>query len=194
MNIQLETYEWDNIWWEHTENTEAKRVLYIGDSISCGIRRIATEVSAYQILFDGFGTSKALDNPYFADTLKLCVAQQGKRDAVLFNNGLHGAHLSTEEYAAEYRRMMHFLKSIVDEPIFVVLTTDDQREENMQEAVVERNRAAKEIAAQFDAPVIDLATEAERIKNLHADDGIHFTEEGYTVLAKYIVSQLTGRI
>ena len=41
----LEMYEWDNTWWEQAPDTDRKRVLYIGDSISCGIRRIATEVS-----------------------------------------------------------------------------------------------------------------------------------------------------
>ena len=40
---KLETWEWDNVWFEHPNDNEAKRVLYIGDSISCGTRRIATE-------------------------------------------------------------------------------------------------------------------------------------------------------
>ena len=42
---KLETYEWDNVWWEQAPDNEKKRVLYIGDSISCGIRHIATELS-----------------------------------------------------------------------------------------------------------------------------------------------------
>ena len=38
----LEKYEWDNVWVENTDNNESNRVLYIGDSISCGTRRNAT--------------------------------------------------------------------------------------------------------------------------------------------------------
>ena len=87
---QLETYEWDNVWWEHTEINDLPRVLYIGDSISCGTRRVATATADKKILFDGFGTSKALDNPYFKDSLHIFAQQQGKRAVVVFNNGLHG--------------------------------------------------------------------------------------------------------
>ena len=35
---RLETYEWDNVWWEHTEDRRAPRALIVGDSISCGFR------------------------------------------------------------------------------------------------------------------------------------------------------------
>ena len=64
---QYETYEWDNVWLDHAEDLSRRRVLYIGDSISCGSRHIATGQTCEEILFDGFGTSKALDNPYFKD-------------------------------------------------------------------------------------------------------------------------------
>ena len=53
----LETYEWDNVWIKQTANLDGNRVLYIGDSISCGTRNIATSLSEGRYLFDGFGTS-----------------------------------------------------------------------------------------------------------------------------------------
>ena len=37
-SLALETFEWDNVWYEHTEDVVAKRFLYIGDSISVGTR------------------------------------------------------------------------------------------------------------------------------------------------------------
>ena len=40
----LETYEWDNVWFEHTENDTDDRVVYIGDSISCATRKVATAI------------------------------------------------------------------------------------------------------------------------------------------------------
>ena len=40
---QLETWEWDNVMINHTEDTQGKRLLYIGDSISCGTRGVANE-------------------------------------------------------------------------------------------------------------------------------------------------------
>ena len=39
---KLETLEWDNVWWEQTANVTTTRILYIGDSISCGTRRLIT--------------------------------------------------------------------------------------------------------------------------------------------------------
>ena len=76
---RLETYEWDNVWWEHADTEGVPRVLYIGDSISCATRRTATGAAGETIFFDGFGTSKALDNPYFADSIRLF---RGSREAV----------------------------------------------------------------------------------------------------------------
>ncbi len=40
---KLEAYEWDNVIINHARNSEEKRVLYIGDSISVGTRNIATD-------------------------------------------------------------------------------------------------------------------------------------------------------
>ena len=74
---RLETYEWDNVWWEQANLKDATRVLYIGDSISCATRKVATKLSENRLLFDGFGTSKALDNPFFADSLRSFCKQQG---------------------------------------------------------------------------------------------------------------------
>ena len=102
-NEKYETYEWDNVWISHADELSRNRVLYIGDSISCGIRNIATRLSDEKILFDGFGTSKGIDNPFFKDSLKLFAAQESKREAVIFNNGLHGWHLDDEkEYKVYY--------------------------------------------------------------------------------------------
>ena len=84
-------------------------MLYIGDSISCATRRIATATARGEIFFDGFGTSKALDNSYYTDSLHLFAQQQGERKVVLFNNGLHGWHLDDEsEYSKEYEKMICF--------------------------------------------------------------------------------------
>ena len=98
---RYETYEWDDMWIDHANETDRKRAAYIGDSISVGTRRIATARTNEEILFDGFGTSKALDNPYFKDSIRLFFKQLPNVDTVLFNNGLHGWHLNDEtEYKA----------------------------------------------------------------------------------------------
>lgn len=186
----LEMYEWDNLWWEQAPNVIKPRVLYIGDSISCGIRRIATNLSGEQILFDGFGTSKAVDNAYFADTLRLFGKQQRTRKIVLFNNGLHGFHLSDgEEYRDYYEKMVKFLmEEYRDIPIALVLTTSVADSDN--ERVIARNESVKAIAEKYNLPVIDLYSVSVQYEKLHSADGVHYTEEGYEKLAQNLVESV----
>ena len=183
----LETYEWDNVWFEHTENETDDRVMYIGDSISCATRKVATATSESKLLFDGFGTSKALDNPYFIDSVRIFARQQGKRRAILLNNGLHGWHLDDKtEYAEEYEK---FVKFLLDEfkgtPIILLLTThviDAARDKR----VVARNEVVAEIAAKYSLPTVDLYSLTEN-DGLISADGVHLTPDGYKLLAKEVV-------
>ena len=143
---KYETYEWDNTWLEHINDGDVKRVMYIGDSISCGIRRIATSKTNNEIYFDGLGTSKAIDNPYFEETIKLFEKQEGYRNAILFNNGLHGWHLDDDsEYGFYLDKIVKFLaEEFKDIPIFVVLTTFIKDESRLNR-VLKRNEVAKKL-------------------------------------------------
>ena len=188
---KLETYEWDNTWIDHADDTDAKRVLYIGDSISCGIRRIATELTKENILFDGYASSKGIDNPYLLDSIRIFAAQQGKREAILFNNGLHGWHLEdTTEYKEHFDSV---IKSLIDEfkgtPIMIVLTTYIT-DKDQEKRVIVRNKVAMEIADKYNLPVIDLYTEAKANQKFFKKDGVHFLKQGYVKLAKYVLSKV----
>ena len=189
--LALEDLEWDNTWWEQAPDKFLPRVLYIGDSISCGTRRQATFAAESKILFDGFGSSKALDNPYFEDSLRLFAKQQGYRQAVLFNNGLHGWHLEDSgSYAEYYLKTLRFLKAeFKNTPVAVVLTTavsDPVRNERVKE----RNKAALSAAAQIGCHVIDLFSVSVKYSHLRSGDGVHFSDEGYTKLAEKIVKEV----
>ncbi len=185
----FETYEWDNTWIEHADK-EVRRVLYIGDSISCNIRRIVTDKAQGRLFVDGFGTSKALDNPYLKDAVRLFAGQQGSREAVLFNNGLHGWHLEdTTEYAAAYEDFVRFLvKEFAGTPICLVLTTHVSNQER-NARVLTRNRVAADIAAKYALPVLDLYTPALEAAEL-LRDGVHFQPEGNQILAEALLKTL----
>lgn len=188
-DVPLEQYEWDNVWWEQTDKTDVPRVLYIGDSISCNARRVATEVSGSTLLFDGLGTSKGIDNPYFCETVRLFAAQQGERAAILFNNGLHGWHLDDEtEYKQNYEEVVRFLlDKFAGTPTVLVLTTSVRNAERDARVVI-RNRAVSEIAGKYGLEVIDLYTPTHEHPELIAADGVHLTHEGYRLLAGELVS------
>ncbi len=184
----LEKYEWDDAWIEQTSETDAYRVLYIGDSISCVTRKICTERSKNEILFDGFGTSKAVDNPYFIDSIKLFSAQVPNVNVVLFNNGLHGWHLSDEEeYPKYYENVVkELINHFKDTPILLALTTDVADPERSKRVVV-RNSKVLEIAKKYSLKVVDLFEVATNNKHLHSD-GVHFQPAGYELIADTILN------
>lgn len=191
INCPLETYEWDNVWWEHTDDVKKPRVLYIGDSVSCGTRHIANAMAEGNIYIDGFGTSKALDNPYFQDALHLFAVQQGYRQVVLFNNGLHGWHLDDQtQYKDAYEEMIAFLlEEFPNTPLVLLLTThvaDEMRDSRVQV----RNDAVLALAQNYRLPVIDLYTLTKNHAHLLSPDGVHFSDEGYQVIAREILEKL----
>ncbi len=188
--VRLETFEWDNVWWDHAGMNGTPRALYIGDSISCGTRRKATEVAENKIFFDGFGTSKALDNPYFADSIRIFAKQQGERNAILFNNGLHGWHLEDEtEYRVYYEQMLNFLlKEFENTPLFLVLTTHVANPERDSRVVV-RNRTVSELAKKYRLPTIDFYAIVKEHEDL-ITDGVHLKSEGYDLLARELVENV----
>ena len=185
--IVLEEYEWDNTWMDNSEDANKPRVLYIGDSISCGTKHIATERCGKKRLFDGFGTSKSLDNPYFRECLELFVKQLPKVDSIIFNNGLHGWHLSDEkDYGFYYEEMVKYLlKTFPKSRLYIVLTSYSSYCE-YKDRVPVRNQAATEIAKKYSLPVIDIYSVTKENSHLIGKDEVHFTKEGYELIADTI--------
>ncbi len=187
----LEMYEWDNVWIQRTDDKKSPRVLYIGDSISCALRVFGNGVTKEEILIDSFGTSKAIDNAYFWDALRLFSLQEGHRDIVLFNNGLHGWHLDDEkDYPAYYERMLcKILDEFKDSKVVIVLTTAVAKEER-HERVKVRNGFVKTIAVKYGLDIIDLYEISSENMDLLGDDGVHFTADGYQKISEYLVDEI----
>ena len=188
----LETFEWDNSWIHHANDLETRRVLYIGDSISCGTRGCATEAAEGKLLFDGFGTSKAVDNPFFFDSVRIFAMQIKNYSVVLFNNGLHGWHLDdTTEYPKFYEQMVvKLLEKFKGTPIALLLTTS-VADAATEERVKVRNDEVKKIAEKYGLPIIDIYSVAVEFADLRSGDGVHYIGEGYKKFAEKIVGDIT---
>ena len=190
LSERLEKFEWDRMWIEDTTDKEAKRVLYIGDSISNGTFSQATVAAERKILFNNFASSKALDNPFYYPTVKSFIEQCQRRDAIIFNNGLHGWHLAESEYGELY---LDFVKKLredyPDVPLYIVLTTATEGRE-YSPRVIPRNDEALKAAEALGLKVIDLYSASIENAALHTKDGVHFTPEGYAALGKFIVDNL----
>lgn len=187
---ELETYEWDNVWWEQAPKQNATRVLYIGDSISCALRRKATAISNDELLFDGFGTSKAVDNPYFLPSVKSFATQQRERRVVIFNNGLHGWHLTEEAYGEHYKKLVTALKAEFSDCVIALVLTTAITDVERNERVKVRNEKVKEIAKELSLPIIDLNEVSAKNISLISGDGVHFTDKGYDVMATFLVDKV----
>jgi lysophospholipase L1-like esterase len=187
---ELETYEWDNVWWEQAPKQNATRVLYIGDSISCALRRKATAISNDELLFDGFGTSKAVDNPYFLPSVKSFAMQQRERRVVIFNNGLHGWHLTEEAYGEHYKKLVTALKDEFSDSVIALVLTTAITDVERNERVKVRNEKVKEIAKELSLPIIDLNEVSAKNISLISGDGVHFTDKGYDAMATFLVDKV----
>ncbi len=186
--VPLETYEWDNVWWEKADDTDCPRALYIGDSISCGIRGYLNNAFGDQLHIDGFGTSKGIDNPYFKEAISNFGKQSGNKKLVMFNNGLHGWHLSTEQYGEYYEKMAEFLIKEFEGARLVLLTTTRTAEKNRIQLVLERNAEVRKIAERNSLPVIDLYDISKGLKQ--KDDGVHFVDDSYEKIAENLADEI----
>lgn len=191
----LEKFEWDNVWWEQADVTGVPRVLYIGDSISCATRCVATAAAEGKIFFDGFGTSKAVDNPYFSESVRLFAQQQGEREVIIFNNGLHGWHLDDDtEYIQYYEQLVKFLLSEFGATPIVLILTTAIADEKRNARVIKRNNAVVKLAAAYNLSVVDLYSVVNEHRELLAPDGVHLIPEGYKLLASALLSHINGLI
>ncbi len=191
-DAKLETFEWERIWWEHIDDPEKPRALIIGDSVSCGYRDILNKLLQGEVYLDGLGTSKAVDNPLFPKLIDYMHSQYQEYDAILFNNGLHGWHLSDDDFEKYYRELLCYVKNCFpDKRLVVMLSTPVRKGKDIavfdarNDRVIERNRRAILVAKELDAEVLDLYSVLVEHPKLYREDGVHLLEDGYEVLAKH---------
>lgn len=184
----LEQKEWTRMWLDEATDMETPRVLLVGDSIFNGVSSRIIDMTDGTVLFDCFVSSKAVDNPYFMEELGVFMKQEGKRKIIVFNNGLHGWHLDDEtQYAEGYENIILHLKETYPDAIVVVSLTTFIKDERHDRVLV-RNEVAKRIAEKHQCPIMDMYSESKKHEEQLIVDGIHFTEQGYIELCKFIMN------
>ncbi len=185
-----ELYEWTHVWQENAPDEETVRVLYVGDSISECNRPEMNRLANGELLVDGFATSKALDNPNYLPFLKLFAEEEGHREVVLFNNGLHGWHLSEEEYEVAYERLALALREAAPAKKMLLLLTTRVKDEDRTRRVQARNEAVRRIAARHGFPIVDLYALSEQHFDLLSSDGVHFTPAASAIFAEALLQEI----
>ena len=187
----LEKYEWNDVWWEDTTNKTGTRFLYVGDSISCGLRRWINQYGNGELLFDNLATSKSLENPYFKETIQLFAKQQIKCDGVIFNNAAHGTRLDYDTFKKYYDDMCEFLKEeFPGLPIFLVSGSYLADPERCQRLMVDRGEIAKGLCEKHGFTYLDIFDKTKEQADKMEDDGVHFLDEGNEEIGKYFIELL----
>ena len=185
-----EQFEWDNTWIEHTEDFTSPRLLYIGDSISIPTRSHMNVILRGAARVDGFATSKAADNPYFSDAVRLFATPQvSPLRVVLFNNGLHGWHLSDDaDYPLHYGRLLSELQAVFPDAAFILPLTTPIADTVQNERVLARNHAVTAIAKKRGLPLLDYYAALSGLPSFLSSDGVHLQDDAYRLLAETAVA------
>jgi lysophospholipase L1-like esterase len=192
----LEKYEWSDMWWDEPERI-GRRVLLVGDSITRGYRNHLKELAGDSVYIDMFAASRALDNPAYLRELRCMLSNDLHYTIVHFNNGLHGIHQDIETYAAHYEETINFFQKEAGNTVIILalttpVTKPDVPEEygERNEIVKERNRAVLRLAEKYKLGPDDLYAAADDSGAAKANDGVHFTDDGYRILARQVLRVL----
>lgn len=195
-HVVRENIEWLDVWMPNTNDRDLPRVLLIGDSITRGYGRQVEAALKGKAYVSRMATSKSLGDPALLDEVRLVLGQQAF-DVIHFNNGLHGAGYSEPEYAAAMPALLRVFRRHAPKARLIWASTTDVRRRNRLEEtdpktarVVERNRAAAEIARKRNIPVNDLFSLVSDHPEYHAADGVHFNEKGSEVLAAQVAGSI----
>ena len=182
-----ERYEWDNIWFEYADDEKKKkRVLIIGDSISIGVRSNINNEVGGRYYADGAATSKSIESPLFFRFIDYVFSMGYEYKIIQFNNGLHGMHLSEDEYMEAYKKVIDYIRIKSTAEIMLELTTP-LLDKNKNKTVIKRNDKVVKWAYESGLCVVDFYSMLKKKENLYIDDGVHLKEAGYELLAKECV-------
>ena len=198
--ITREYTEWSDFWWSHEPDVTKPRVLFIGNSISRGYFPFVSTKLEGKVNCDRYSSSRSVEDPAFFNETKMAMANY-HHAVIHFNNGLHGWHLTNDQYDNGLRKYVKFLKShkFKDCQLIYSLTTPYPSKEpgvkldpQNSQVVIDRNRIALEIMRENNIPVIDLygLMEPELEKYSSSKGDVHYNKEGYERLAEKISNEI----
>ena len=184
-----EKFEWIRSWSDYAPNEDKPRVLLIGDSITNGYNEQVRELLRDVCYVDFFATSYTIESCVYLANVRAMIAD-AKYDLVHFNFGLHGFHLGRDEYKARVRALAEEI-ALECKTVLVSSTPIRAQKSNdldkKNDAVIERNEAVAEIAAECGFTVDDLYPVAKNFAfELVTGDGFHYTTDGYKALAEVV--------
>lgn len=199
--ITREDIEWSDFWWTHESDKSKPRVLFIGNSISKGYFSAASSKLADKANCDRYSSSRSIADPALLKETKIAMGKY-HHAVIHFNNGLHGWHLTNEQYEKGLTKYVKFLNAnkYKDCQLIYSLTTPVSSKEPgvkldtvRNQVVIDRNRIARKIMEENNIPVIDLygLMEPDLEKYNSSKGDLHYKEEGYERMAEKIIEEIS---
>ncbi len=195
----LETYEWCDFWWEKTDRKDKPRVLLIGDSIARAYRPRVNQLLKEAAYVDMLATSRAVDNPSFKSEIGYMLSQENFRYKVIhFNNGIHGLHLSVQEYQNGLEEAVEYIiencgKARLILALSTPVTVEGRKEiinTGLTDKLVDRNNAMRLIGNKYNLTINDLYTPMLGKSEYRAGDGLHYNDEGENAQADIVAGKI----
>lgn len=193
----LEFIEWCDIWVTGASVTDRRRrVLMIGDSITRSYYAGVEKILGEGVLCARVASSRCVSDPKLKKELALLLKEF--RFAVIhFNNGLHGWDYSEPEYAEGLAETLEFVTRHGHGANVVLASTTPVWQKGQPgvlapktERVRERNRIARDLAAQLRLSVNDLFELVIGHPEYFADDGVHLNENGQQTLSRAVADAI----
>jgi len=202
--IVRENNEWCDFWWGNESDIVNSRVLFIGNSIFRGYFPYASDELHDVINCDRYSSSRSITDPSLQKETEIALGKYN-HVVIVFNNGLHGVHLSGTEYEDGLRKYVKFLKSHKAKNcklIYALTTPVASPQEGVKldpeknGIVLERNSIARKIMKENNIEVIDLYALMEPdLETYSVEKGnVHYNSTGYKRIAHVISEEVLKQI
>lgn len=201
MNEQVtyEKREWSNNWWNNADDSSLPRVLLIGDSISCSYGPEVIKILDGQMNVDRVANSRSINDPMLFGEVGLALDNY-QYPIVHFNNGLHGWHITEDDYGVYLRRYVAFLKEKAPTATLIWATSTPITEEGnpgvinetMNARVEKRNEVSLAVMRDNDITVNDLYSLVYGKAQIRVDDGYHYNADGAQLMGKAVAAAITS--
>lgn len=157
--IARENIEWCDVWIPDAATTNKPRVLLVGDSITKGYYKVASDHLGDKATCARFATSACVADPAFHVQLDALLSQYTFA-LIHFNNGLHGVGYTEEEYRTGYEKALKAIqKHSPSTKLILALSTplnETSQANGLNPRITERNKIVSELAKTYGATVNDL--------------------------------------
>lgn len=197
-HIEREYYEWSDVWLPAADRNDLPHILIIGNSITRGYTPKVEPAFEGRAYVGRISNSKSLGDPALFDELEV-VLKHNKFDIIHFNNGLHGAGYTEEEYDKAFPEFIKLLRKYQPDAKLIWATSTPVRTgEGMtgftefSDRVAVRNEIAKKhIENDGNIMVDDLwAVVVDHPEYYAGGDGTHPVESGWEALAAQVTKVL----